>query len=76
MQRLKLPELARIDRDPTYAGALRQLLELHQRPTETERRRQTAKARVRGAKPPGTLLDRGKSCSPAARSPQPTRSTI
>jgi hypothetical protein len=60
MQRLKLPELARIDRDPTYGAALGQLIELEQRVAETEQRRQRAKARLRRAKPPGTPLERTK----------------
>jgi len=60
MQRLKLPELPRIDRDPTYAAAVAELTALEQRLAQTERRRQTAKARLRGAKPPGTPLQRAK----------------
>jgi len=60
MQKLKLPELARIDHDPAYTAALAELTALETRLAETEQRRQRAKARLRGAKPAGTPVDRAK----------------
>jgi hypothetical protein len=60
MQKLRLPELARIDTDPAYKSALAELTALENRLAETQARRQRAKARLRGAKPAGTPLERAK----------------
>jgi hypothetical protein len=60
MQKLKLPDLARIDADPGYKTALAELTALEKRLAETQQRRQRAKARLRGAKPAGTPLERAK----------------
>src|SRR6516164_1388775 len=60
MQKLKLPELARIDQDPGYKSALAELTALERRLAETQQRRNRAKARLRGAKAAGSPLERAK----------------
>lgn len=60
MQTVKLPQLARIEQDPAYAAALRELTALEQRLADTQARRQRAGARLRGAKPNGAPLERAK----------------
>lgn len=60
LQKSELPELVRIDQEPSYAAALREVTALEQRLVETEQRRQRAKARLRGVKPASTPLERAK----------------
>jgi hypothetical protein len=60
MQKLRLPELARIDTDPAYKSALAELTALEQRLAETQARRNRARARLRGATPTGSPLERAK----------------
>lgn len=57
---MKIPDLARIDQDPAYKSALAELTALERRLAETEQRRQRAKARLRGAKPAGSPLERAR----------------
>src|SRR5262249_33585690 len=60
MQKVKLPELSRMDQDPASGAAWRELRALKHRLAEPQPRRQRARARLRGAAPASSPLERAK----------------